>query len=267
MFARPFHPGTLAISAAALLVLAFLLTPIAVIALYAFADGGVQRWPIDHFSLNAFSEAWANREIRAAFWLSIKVAAAATVVSAVLATMLAFVIHRFRFFGRDVATLLVVMPIALPGIVTGIAFNSYFAAIGLPLSTLTLMIAHVTFCIVIIYNNVLARLKRMPASFAEASHDLGAGGWRTFTRVTLPMLGSSLASGALLAFALSFDEVIVSTFTGGVQTTLPLWIFGAIRLGQHLNQVNAVVLAVIVLTFIPVLLSQRLAGDAGGLHR
>jgi putative spermidine/putrescine transport system permease protein len=255
------------VSAAALLVLTFLLAPIIVIAIYAFSDGSVQHWPIRHFSTRAIGEAWNNREIRAAFNLSLCIAITATFIAFVLATMLALVVHRFRFPGRNVAAFVVVLPIALPGIITGIALNSYFATIGMTLSTLTVVIAHATFCIVIIYNTVLARLRRVPRSLVEASADLGAGSWRTFLRVTLPMMSSALASGGLLAFALSFDEVIVSTFTAGVQTTLPLWIFGSVRLGQDLNQVNVVVLAVIVLTALPVLLSHRLARNAEDVHR
>ena len=254
--------GALVVSLVAIAVLVFMLAPIVVIGLYAFSDASVQVWPIARFSLRAFAEAWNNREIRAAFGLSLRIATVATSLAVVIATLLAFVIHRFRFFGRGAASFAVMLPIALPGIITGIALNSYFAFAGIQLSTTTLIIAHTTFCIVIVYTNVLARLKRLPASFVEASMDLGANGFRTFWRVTLPMIASAIASGALLAFALSFDEVIVTTFTAGVQTTLPLWIFGAIRLGQHLNQVNVVVLAVIVVTAVPVLISQTLLARA-----
>jgi len=259
--------GRAAVTAAALLVLAFLLMPVAIIAIYAFSDSSVQVWPIAKFSLDAFGEAWSNQEIRAAFMLSLGVATIATAIAVVLGSLLAFVIDRFTFFGRDVVSFAVVLPIALPGIVTGIALNSFFSFAGVSLSMLTIVIAHSTFCIVIVYNNVLARFRRLPRSFVEASTDLGADSMVTFQKVTFPMIGSAIVAGALLAFALSFDEVIVTTFTAGVQTTLPLWIFGAIRLGQHLNQVNVVVLAVVIITALPVFLSQRLAGDVGGLHK
>ena len=153
---------------------------------------------------------------------------------------------------------MVVLPIALPGIVTGMALNSFFALAGTGLSFRTIVIGHATFCIVVVYNNVLARLRRLPASLGEASMDLGADGWHTLRRVTLPLISTSLIAGAILAFALSFDEVIVTTFTAGAQNTLPLWIFGAIRLGQRLPEVNVVVLLVTAITFVPVLLAYRL---------
>ena len=149
--------------------------------------------------------------------------------------------HRFRFFGREAVSLVLVLPLALPGIITGIALNSAFQYVGINLSLLTIVIGHATFCIVVVYNNVIARLRRVSGSLYEAAADLGAHGFFTFRTITLPTLSTALISGALLAFALSFDEVIVTTFTAGAQNTLPLWIFGAIRLGQQLPEVNVVV--------------------------
>ena len=171
--------------------------------------------------------------------------------------------RNFRFFGREAISFLLVLPLALPGIITGIALSSFFAFTGIQLSILTIVVGHATFCIVVVYNNMLARLRRVPGSLAEASADLGARGWQTARLVTLPMAGTALVSGALLAFALSFDEVIVTVFTAGAQNTLPLWIFGAIRLGQQLPEVNAVVSVVILLTLIPVGLAARIAGSGG----
>jgi putative spermidine/putrescine transport system permease protein len=153
-----------------------------------------------------------------------------------------------------------VLPIALPGVITGIALNSFFSFISIQLSTLTVVIGHATFCIVIVYNNLIARLRRTPRSLTEASMDFGARGWQTQLYVQFPMVATALVSGALLAFALSFDEVIVTVFTAGAQNTLPLWIFGAIRQGQQLPEVNAVVTIVILLTLIPVVLAARIAG-------
>lgn len=247
----------------AALVLLFLFGPIAVIALYAFNASNIQTWPIPGFSLRWFASAAANREMRNALMLSLEAAVMATAVATVLGTAAAFAVHRFRFFGRDLVSFVVVLPIALPGIITGMALNSFFVLAGTGLSFWTIVIGHATFCIVVVYNNVLARLRRMPASLAEASMDLGADGWRTFRLVTLPLMSSALVAGAILAFALSFDEVIVTTFTAGAQNTLPLWIFGAIRLGQRLPEVNVVVLAVTALTFVPVLLAYRLMGRSG----
>jgi putative spermidine/putrescine transport system permease protein len=175
-------------------------------------------------------------------------------------------LHKFKFFGSEAISFLLVLPLALPGIITGIALNSFFSFTGIQLGTITIVIGHTTFCIVVVFNNVIARLRRTSASLAEASSDLGARGWQTLRFVTLPLSATALVSGALLAFALSFDEVIVTVFTAGAQNTLPLWIFGAIRLGQQLPEVNAVVSIVILLTIIPVVLAARLAG-AGAVTR
>src|SRR5206468_7638975 len=177
---------------------------------------------------------------------------------------------RFRFFGRDSLSFALVLPIALPGIVTAMALNSAInfggELFGLSFGLFTIIVGHATFCVVVVYNNVIARLRRTPGSLVEASMDLGADGLTTFRLVTLPLISTSLVAGGLLAFALSFDEVIVTTFTAGAQNTLPLWIFGQIRLGQRLPQVNVVVLIVMALTLIPVILAQRLTRDTGVLR-
>jgi putative spermidine/putrescine transport system permease protein len=184
----------------------------------------------------------------------------------VLGSAVAYALHQFSFFGRDAISFLLVLPIALPGIVTGLALNSFFAFASVQLSLWTIVVGHATFCIVMVFNNLIARLRRTPGSLAEASMDLGARGWQTQLYVTLPSVLTALISGALLAFALSFDEVVVTVFTSGAQSTLPIWIFGAIRLGQQLPEVNAVVSIVILLTIIPVLLAARIAG-AGAVTR
>jgi len=248
-------------------VLLFLFVPIAVIVVYAFSASNVQSWPIAAFSLRWFAEAWADEEVRAAFVLSLQVASIATTLAVVLGTLAAMAVNRMSAGPRDAVSFALVLPIALPGILTGMALNAYFSAAHMTLDFTTIVIGHTTFCIVIVYNNVLARLRRLPRSLVEASADLGAGPWRTFRLVTLPMTASAIGAGALLAFALSFDEVIVTTFTAGVQTTLPLWVLGAIRLGQRLPEVNVVVFAVILLTVLPVVLAQRLTGEAGRLHK
>ncbi len=239
------------------LVLLFLFGPLAIIAVYAFNASNIQTWPIPGFSTKWFGSAWANREIRAALVLSLEAGVIATAIAVVLGTSAAFAVHRFRFIGREAVSFVVVLPIALPGIITGMALNSFFTLWGVGLSFWTIVIGHATFCIVVVYNQVLARLRRMSASFSEVSMDLGADTWRTFRLVTFPMISTALIAGALLAFALSFDEVIVTTFTAGAQNTLPLWIFGAIRLGQRLPEVNVVVLTVTAITFVPVLVAYR----------
>jgi putative spermidine/putrescine transport system permease protein len=253
------------------LVIAFLFVPLVIILVYAFNPSNVQSWPISGFSTKWFGSTWHNTEARDAFVLSIKAATAATIIALLLGSAAAFAVHRFRFFGREAVSFLLVLPIALPGIITGMALNSFFTFWSRwPFATFslwTIVVGHATFCIVIVYNNVIARLRRTPTSLAEASMDLGADGIQTFLYVTLPVISTALVSGGLLAFALSFDEVIVTTFTAGAQNTLPLWIFGNIRLGQQLPQVNVVVFFVIALTIVPVLLATRLTRDTGVLRR
>ena len=244
-------------------VLLALFIPIALILLYAFDRSIIESWPIRGFTLRWFSVAWHDPDVRQAFLLSVKVGLIATAISMALGTAVAYAVHSFRFFGREAISFFLILPLALPGIITGIALSSFFAFNGIQLSIITIVIGHATFCIVVVYNNIIARLRRVPGSLAEASMDLGARGWQTMRFVTMPMVATSLVSGALLAFALSFDEVIVTVFTAGAQNTLPLWIFGAIRLGQQLPEVNAVVSAVIVLTIIPVALAARIAGSGG----
>jgi putative spermidine/putrescine transport system permease protein len=248
------------------LVLAFLFIPIVLIILYAFNRSNVESWPIPGFSLHWFSVAWADQQVRAALWLSVRVGLFAMILAVVLGSMVSYALHQFRFFGRDAISLLLVLPIALPGIITGIALNSFFSFMGIQFGTLTVVVGHTTFCIVVVFNNLIARLRRIPGSLTEASMDLGARGWQTLRYVTVPLTATALISGALLAFALSFDEVVVTVFTAGAQNTLPLWIFGAIRIGQQLPEVNAVVTIVIALTLIPVVLAARIAG-AGAATR
>ncbi len=249
------------------LLLAFLFVPIAIIVVYAFNPSNIQSWPLPGLSLKWVRLTWHNPEIRDALALSLKAGALATAIALLLGSAAAFAVHRFRFFGREAVSFIVVLPLALPGIITGMALNSFFAFTGRNLSLWTIVVGHATFCIVIVYNNVVARLRRVAPSIAEASQDLGARGWQTFRFVTLPVLSTALVSGALLAFALSFDEVIVTTFTAGAQNTLPLWIFGAIRLGQQLPEVNVVVVFVLALTIVPVAVAQRLTRESGLLRR
>jgi putative spermidine/putrescine transport system permease protein len=248
-------------------IVAFLFVPIILICVYAFNPSNIQSWPLPGLSTKWFSSTWHNQEMRQALWLSVRAGLISTAIALTLGTMAAFAVHRFRFFGRDAVSLLLVLPLALPGIITGMALNSFFAFGGVAFSLTTIVIGHATFCIVVVYNNVVARLRRTSGSLTEAAMDLGADGWQTFRDVTLPVISTALVAGGLLAFALSFDEVIVTTFTAGAQNTLPLWIFGQIRLGQRLPQVNVVVLIVMALTLIPVILAQRLTRDTGVLRR
>jgi putative spermidine/putrescine transport system permease protein len=249
------------------LVVLFLWLPLALIMVYAFNSSNVQSWPIPGFTTRWFSVAWHSEEVRNALWLSVRAALLATGIALVLGSAAAFAIARFRFFGRESVSFLLVLPIALPGIITGMALNSFYTYRHVDLSLWTIVIGHATFCLVVAYNNVLARLRRSSASLLEASADLGADGWQTFRFVTWPVLSTALVAGGLLAFALSFDEVVVTYFTAGSNNTLPLLILGYIRQGQQLPVVNAIAFAIILVTVIPVALAQRLMRDTGVLRR
>ena len=249
------------------LIMLFLFVPIALIAVYAFNSSNVQSWPIAGLSTKWFSSTWHNEEMRHALWLSVRAGLFSTAIAIALGSMAAFAVHRFKFFGREAISFIFVLPLALPGIITGMALNSFITFTGEEFSLTTIVIGHATFCIVVVYNNVLARLRRSQSSLVEASMDLGADGWQTFRFVTLPVIATALVAGGLLAFALSFDEIVVTIFTAGAQNTLPIWIFGNIRLGQQLPQVNVVVLLVIAITIVPVTLAQRLTRDTGLLRR
>jgi putative spermidine/putrescine transport system permease protein len=241
------------------LVIAFLYLPLAIIALYAFNAERIQVWPIRQFSTQWFGAAWDNAAVRDALGLSVQVALSASVIAIVLGTLAAFAIHRFRFFGRELFSLSLVLPIALPGIVTGLALNATVRTAGISFSTATIVVGHATFCIVVVYNNVVARLRRTSRSIEEASMDLGGDSWQTFRYITFPTIRTAVLAGGLLAFALSFDEIVVTTFTAGTQQTIPLWIYDTL---QHLaNQrpiVNVVALILILLSTIPVYIASRL---------
>ena len=250
-----------------LLVVLFLWAPLILVAVYAFNKSNIQSWPISGWTTHWFSVAWHDPDVRSALWLSVKVGLLATAVALVLGSMAAFAIHRFRFFGRESVSFLLLLPIALPGIITGMALNSFYVFAQVKFSIWTIVIGHATFCVVVVYNNVLARLRRSSPSLIEASMDLGADGWQTFRFVVWPVLSTALIAGGLLAFALSFDEIIVTTFTAGAQTTLPIFILDNLRMGQQFPIVNVVAFVVILLTVIPVTIAQRLTADTGLLRR
>jgi len=243
------------------LILAFIYLPLMVIAVYAFNPSRIQTWPIPGVSLQWFARAWADGSVREAFLNSVLAASMATAIALVLGTMAAFAVQRFRFFGREAISFLLILPIALPGVVTGVALSATFTTLGIPLGLFTIIVGHATFCVVIAYNNVLARLRRTSRTLEEASMDLGADAWQTFRHVFLPSMRTALLSGGLLAFALSFDEVIVTTFTAGAGIdTVPLWVFAAIQRPRDLPVVNVVALVLIVMSILPVYLAQRISG-------
>jgi putative spermidine/putrescine transport system permease protein len=247
------------------LTLAFIYVPLLVIALYAFNERRTQTWPIPGFTLEWFEKAFTNPGVRDALWTSLKAGLGATAIAIVLGSLAAAAVARYRFFGREAVSFLVLLPIALPGIVTGMALNATFREVlepfGVGLGLFTVIVGHATFCIVVIFNNVVARLRRTSRSFEEASADLGASTWQTFRFITLPALRSALVAGALLAFALSFDEVIVTTFTAGGQQTLPIWILANLSRPNQLPIVNVVGVVVILLSAVPVYLAHHLTQD------
>jgi putative spermidine/putrescine transport system permease protein len=248
-----------------ILVLAFIYVPLLVVAVYAFNESNIQTWPIAGVSLRWFERALADGSIREAFLNSLLAATGATAIALVLGSMAAFGVNRYRFFGRETISFLVILPIALPGVVTGVALSATFASLGIPFGLFTIIVGHATFCVVVAYNNVLARLRRTARTFEEASMDLGADTWQTFRYVFLPSIRTALLSGGLLAFALSFDEVIVTNFTAGAGVdTVPLWVLSAIQRPRDLPVVNVVALVLIVLSIVPVYFAQRISSEAGG---
>jgi putative spermidine/putrescine transport system permease protein len=249
----------------AVFILLFLFIPILLIFFYAFNTSNIETWPIAGLTTKWFVSTWNDENVRNALVVSLQAGLAATAIALVLGSCAAFAIHRARFFGREVVSLLFVLPLALPGIITGISLNAFFSFNNISLSLATIVVGHTTFCIVVVYNNVLARLRRTQGSLIEAAMDLGANGFQTFRDVTLPLISTAVVAGSMLAFALSFDEVIVTTFTAGAQSTLPIWIFGQIRHGVLLPEVNVVVSFVILVTIIPVAVAARLTG--GGASR
>lgn len=246
------------------IILLFMYVPLFVLILNSFNQSQISSWPIENYSLKWWDFARDYEPIRAALLNSVLVATGAMIIASILGTLVAFALKGFEFFGRGTVNLLVVLPIALPGVVTGVAFSNtysnFLTPAGLNIGYFGMIVAHATFCIVMVFNNVFARLKRMNPSLQEASADLGAGLWQTFRLVTFPQFRTSFVAGALLAFALSFDEVVVTIFTAppGVDT-LPLWILKEMARPNQASVVNVVATVVILLSLIPVYVSQRLS--------
>ena len=252
----------LAVKLAAVGALLFLHLPLAVVVLYAFTtDDSTFRFPLPGLTTAWFAVAWGRSDVWAALWLSVKVALVATFVAVVLGSLAAAAVSRSRFFGRDSLSFLLVLPLALPGIVTAIALRSALGLLQIPFSFWTIIIGHATFCMVIVYNNVLARFRRMGSSQMEASMDLGANSFQTFRHIVLPHLATAMVAGAVLAFALSFDEIIVTTFTAGQQETLPIWMFNQLTKPRQRPVTNVVALFVIAITTVPILLANRITRD------
>jgi putative spermidine/putrescine transport system permease protein len=239
--------------------LAFMHFPVLVIVLYAFTtEDRTYQFPPPGLTLHWFSDAFARSDIWAALGLSLAVALSATAVALVLGSLAAMGLARSRFWGREVITLALVLPIALPGIVTGIALLAALKLAGVDLGFWTVVLGHATFCLVIVYNNVAARLRRLPRSLAEASMDLGADGLQTLRYVLMPQLAGSLLAGGMLAFALSFDEIIVTLFTAGHERTLPIWIYDQLFRPRDRPLTNVVAVMVILITMLPIVAAYRL---------
>jgi putative spermidine/putrescine transport system permease protein len=243
--------------------LLFLHVPLLIIFLYAFTtDEATYTFPLPGLTTKWFGVALQRADLWAALALSVRVALVATLAALILGTLAAAAVYRSKFFGREAVSFLLVLPIALPGIVTGIALRSAIGTLDIPFSYWTIVIGHATFCVVVVYNNVLARFRRMQGSQIEASMDLGANGFQTFRYVILPNIATALLAGGMLAFALSFDEVIVTTFTAGQQSTLPIWIFSQLTRPRDRPVTNVVATFVILLTFLPILLAQRISAQS-----
>lgn len=255
------------LSILAFIAFSFIYIPLGVILINSFSASKGLGWPPEGFTTEWWGKAAANEGVREALWTSIWIAGVATIVALVLGTLLAFALGRYRFFGRESVSLLVILPIALPGIVTGIALNNVFTTFLGGLTIYTLIIGHTTFCIVVVYNNALARVRRMGGNVEEASADLGANGFRTFIHVTFPLMRSALLAGAILAFGLSFDEIIVTIFTAGPGvTTLPIWIYQNLFRPNNAPIVNVVAAFLVLVSILPVYIAQRFsnADERGG---
>jgi len=247
------------------LTLAFIYVPLFVIAIYAFNENISLTWPVESYTTKWFRVAWEDESVRDALLLSLKAAFGATAIALVLGLLASLAVARYSFFGRETISFLVILPIALPGIITGLALQAtildVLSPLGISFSIWTIIIGHATFCIVVVYNNAVARLRRVAGSLEEASADLGAGSWQTFRYVTFPQMRSALLAGGLLAFALSFDEVIVTVFTSGAQQTLPIWMLTNFGRPRELPIVNVVALFVIVASIVPVWIAQRVTRE------
>ena len=259
--------ASLGLTLGAIGTLLFLHIPMWIIFLYAFTtDEATYTFPLPGFTTKWFGVAMGRSDLWEALILSIKVASLATLVALVLGTLAAAAVYRSDFFGRDAVSFLLLLPIALPGIVTGIALRSAIGSMGIPFSYWTIVVGHATFCVVVVYNNVLARFRRMSGSQIEASMDLGANSFQTFRYVVLPNIGTALLAGGMLAFALSFDEVIVTTFTAGQQSTLPIWIFSQLVRPRDRPVTNVVATIVILITFLPIFFAQKISAESSDVE-
>ncbi|OEV08729.1 ABC transporter permease [Streptomyces nanshensis] len=266
------RPARITLRVAAVLGFAVIYVPLLLVLVNSLNPDRSSSWPPPGVTFHWWADAWGSAGARHALVTSLKAGAGATGAALVLGTLVAFAVQRFRFFGREALSFAIVLPIALPGIVTGVALNTAFRTVleplGVGLGLFTVVVGHATFCVVVVYNNVIARLRRMPGSFEEAAMDLGANTFRAFTDVTFPLVRSALVAGGLLAFALSFDEIIVTTFTAGPDTqTLPIWIFSNMARPQQAPVVSVVAAVLVLLSVVPIYLAQRMSSDTASGSR
>jgi putative spermidine/putrescine transport system permease protein len=266
------RPARITLRIAAALGFAVIYVPLLLVLVNSLNPDRSSGWPPPGLTLRWWAAAWESTGARDALLTSVRAGLGATAIALVLGTLIAFAVQRHRFFGRETVSFAVVLPIALPGIVTGVALNTAFTTVlepfGVGLGMFTVVVGHATFCIVVVFNNVIARLRRMPGSYEEAAMDLGAHTFRAFLDVTFPLIRSALVAGGLLAFALSFDEIVVTTFTAGpgVQT-LPVWIFSNMARPQQAPVVNVVAAVLVLLSVVPIYLAQRLSSDTASGSR
>ncbi len=242
--------------------LLFLHIPVWLIFIYSFTtETSAYTFPPPGLTLKWIPQAIANPDMQASLILTIRVAVLATFAALILGTLAAGAVFRYDFFGKQAISFILVLPLALPGIVTGIAMRSAISLLQIPFSFWTIVIGHATFCVVTVYNNVLARFRRTSGSMVEASMDLGANSFQTFWHIVLPNIGTALLAGGILAFSLSFDEVIVTTFTAGQQQTLPIWIFSQMLKPRNRPITNVTAMLVVLITALPIILAQRLTAQ------
>lgn len=258
------RPARVTLGVITAIILVVVYVPLFVVLVNSFSTSTSLTWPPPGFTLEWWGKAFQSAGALEAVLTSVQVAIVSTIIALVLGTLISLALQRFEFFGREAISLLVILPIALPGIITGIALNNFFRTImGVPLSIWTVVIAHATFCIVTVFNNVIARLRRQGTNLEEASTDLGAGVWTTFRLVTFPQMRSALLAGALLAFALSFDEIIVTTFTAGSGvTTLPIFILNNMFRPNQAPIVSVIAVVLVLVSIIPIYIAQKLSGPA-----
>jgi len=254
--------ASLPLTLAAIGALLFLHIPLLLIFLYAFTtEESAYTFPPPGLTLKWIPQAIQNTAMQSALLLTLRVAVLATFMALILGTLAAAAVYRFNFFGKDAISFMLVLPLALPGIVTGIAMRSAISLLKIPFSFWTIIIGHATFCVVVVYNNVVARFRRSSNSMIEASMDLGANSFQTFWHIVLPNIGTALLAGAILAFSLSFDEVIVTTFTAGNQQTLPIWIFSQMLKPRNRPITNVTAMLVVLITMVPIIIAQRITAQ------